>query len=118
MIRRQSPPLPRFHSPVACVVAFIALAGVARATEVSVTRLDGTTLTGELREWTTAELRLSTPTGEQQIATNQLLSLRWPPATHSPPAGEKTGGSVELIDGSILPAKSIRVEHSDAMLTF
>jgi hypothetical protein len=116
MIRRQSPPCPRFFLPAACVFAFTALAGVTAA-EVSATRLDGTTVTGKLRQWTTGELQLTTPTGDQQIPTNQLVSLRWEPAANSPPAADKTVGTVELIDGSILPTTTIHVDHSNATLT-
>jgi hypothetical protein len=116
MIRRQSPPRLLLVLPAACVFAFIALAGVAAA-EVSATRLDGTTVVGELRQWTTGELQLTTPTGEQQIPTNQLVSLRWQPAANSPPAADKTAGTVELIDGSVLPTKTIHVDHTNATLT-
>jgi hypothetical protein len=93
------------------------LAGVVTAAEVSATRLDGATVVGELRQWNTGELRLTTPTGEQQIPTNQLVSLRWQPAANSPPAADKTAGTVELIDGSILPTKTIQVDHTNATLT-
>ena len=86
------------------------------AAEVSATRLDGTTATGELRQWSTGEL-YHTPPGDQQIAANQLVSLRWQPPANSPPAADKNTGSVELIDGSILPIKSIQVNHSNATLT-
>jgi hypothetical protein len=117
MIRRPSPRRLCFFSPAACVFAFIALAGgVVTAAEVSATRLDGTIVSGELRLWTGDELQLATATGNQSIATNQLVSLRWePPANLS--AVDKTAGTVELIDGSILPTKTIHVDHSSAALT-
>jgi hypothetical protein len=117
MICRQFPPLSRFLRSAACVFAIIALAGVVTATEVSATRLDGTTIVGTLREWNEGELRLTTPTGDQPIATNQLVSLRWEPAANSAPAADKTLGTVELIDGTILPIKTVRVEKSEASLT-
>jgi hypothetical protein len=117
MIRRQSPPLSCLLLPAACVFAFIALAEVVTAAEVSATKLDGTTVTGNLRQWNTDELQLTTPKGDQQIPANQLLSLRWNSAANSPPAADKTTGTVELIDGSILPIKTIHVDHSNATLT-
>ncbi|HMC09766.1 MAG TPA: hypothetical protein VKH44_00690, partial [Pirellulaceae bacterium] len=117
MIRRQSPPRLLLVLPAACVFAFTALAGIVTSAEVSAMHLDGTTVVGELRQWTTGELRLATPTGDQQIPTNQLVSLRWEPAANSPSAADKTAGTVELIDGSILPTKTIHVDHSSASLT-
>lgn len=116
MIRRHSPPLPRSLLPAACVFAFIASAGIVNAAQVSATRLDGTTVSGDLRQWTTDELVLTTPTGDQQIPAHKLVSLRCAPVANSPPT-EKNIGSVELIDGSILPIKSIRIHHSNATLT-
>jgi NPCBM/NEW2 domain len=117
MIRRQSPPLPCFLLPAACVCAFIALASVVTAANVTATKLDGTTVSGDLRNWNTGELQLTTPTGDQQVPTNQLLSLRWDSPANSPSAADKTTGNVELIDGSILPIKTIHVDHSNATLT-
>ncbi len=116
MIRRQSPPLSNLVVPVACIFASTALATILNAADVSVTRLDGTTITGDLREWNTDNLRLATPNGDQQIPSNQLASLRWQPATDSPSAADKLASSVELIDGSILPVKSIHVDHSNATI--
>jgi hypothetical protein len=116
MICRQRPPLCCFLPSAACVFAIIALAGIVTAAEVSATRLDGTTAAGNLQQWGDDELKLATPTGDQPIATNQLISLRWPPAANSTPAGEKATGTVELIDGTILPIKTIHVEKSDASL--
>jgi hypothetical protein len=103
---------------VACVFAFLGLAGVAAAAEVSVTRLDGSAVTGKLREWNAGELRITTSTGDQQIPTNQLVSLRWESGANSTPAADKATGTVELIDGSILPIKTIRVDRSEATVTF
>ena len=117
MIRRLPPPFSRLLPFTACAFAFMALCRVLIAAEVSATRLDGATITGDLREWNTSELRLATPTGDQQIATNQLLSLRWEPAANLPLAADKNTAFVELIDGSILPIKTIQVDRSNATLT-
>jgi hypothetical protein len=117
MIRRQSPPPPRFLLPAVCVVAFVASLSVVSAAPVSITRLDGATVAGDLRQWTTTELVLATPAGDQHIPANKLVSLRLDPTANSPPSTNKNIGSVELIDGSILPIKSIRVDHSSATLT-
>jgi hypothetical protein len=86
------------------------------AAEVTATKLDGSTVTGELRKWDTAELQLTTTTGDQQIPANQLASLRWKPPTGTPSGTAPSTGSVELIDGSILPVKSVHVEKSQATL--
>jgi hypothetical protein len=117
MICRQSPPFYCFLQPAACVFAIIALAGVVTATEVSATRLDGTSATGNLQQWSDGELKLATPTGDQSIATNQLVSLRWQPSANLVSAADKSTGTVELIDGTILPIKTIRVAKSEASLT-
>jgi hypothetical protein len=114
MIRRQSLPRILLVLPIACVFAFTAFATIATAADVSATKLDGTTVTGNLRQWNTGELQLTTPKGDQQIPANQLLSLRWDSAANSPPAADKTAGTVELIDGSVLPIKTIHVDHSNA----
>jgi len=117
MIRRQSPPFYCFLRPAACVFAIIASAGVATAAEITATKLDGTTVTGNLRLWNTGELQLTTPKGDQQIPTNQLLSLRWEAGANSPPDTGKTTGTVELIDGSILPISTLHIHGSDASLS-
>src|SRR5215210_1362516 len=117
MIRRLI--LPRFRillSP-ACVFAFTALAGIVTAAEVTATRLDGTTITGDLLGWNDNNLQLKTPAGDQQIATNQLLSIHWAQANNTPATADKHSGTIELIDGSILPIKSIRIEKSQASIT-
>lgn len=119
MIRRRYPPHAIFTCvfAIACVFAFTALAGIVPAAEVTATRLDGTTVSGDLRQWTDNDLVITTPTGDQRIVANQLVSLRWQPAATSPAPAEKNSGLVELIDGSVLPIKSIQVEKSQATIT-
>ncbi len=117
MIRRQSPPFFCLLLPAACVFALIAPARITTAANVSATKLDGTTVAGDLQQWGGDELHLKTSAGDQQIPTNQLLSLRWESSTNAPPAADKMTGTVELIDGSILPIKTIHVENSDAKLS-
>jgi hypothetical protein len=117
MICRPIPPHSIFILPAACVFALTTLAGLAPAAQVSATRLDGTTITGELRQWNASEILIASQAGEQRFDANQLISLRWQSATNSPTAAEKNFSLVELIDGSILPLKSIRIEKSNAALT-
>jgi hypothetical protein len=115
MIRRMCPPRPNFLSSFACLLVFTAFAAIATAAQVTATKLDGATVTGELIKWDTSELRLTTAGGDQQIPAKQVASLRW----QSPKGAEAadSSGSVELIDGSILPVKDVRVDQSQATLT-
>ena len=115
MICRQSLLSARVSLLAACSFALIAAAGSTTVAEVSATRLDGSAIAGELRSWNTTELKLATPGGDQQIPTNQLASLRW--SAPAPPGAADAAGAVELIDGSVLPIKSVRVEKSQAILT-
>ncbi len=117
MICRPHPPLASYILPAACVFAFTTLVGIANAADVSATRLDGSIITGELSQWNTGELLIKTPSGDQKIATNQLVSLRWPSPATTPTLPDKNSGFVELIDGSILPIKTARVEKSQITLT-
>jgi hypothetical protein len=117
MIRRRYPLHSKFILPAAFVLAFATLAAVATAAEVSAARLDGTTTTGTLRQWDDDQVMIATSAGDQQLATRQLISLRWQLAPKSSTSDAKDEGVAELIDGSILPVKSIRIEQSKAALT-
>src|SRR5689334_14333340 len=66
MICRTSPPRLNVLLSVACLLALVAFAGSTAAAEVSATKLDGSTVTGELRKWDTSELVLAIATGDQQ----------------------------------------------------
>jgi hypothetical protein len=110
-----SPPRPKFFLSFACLLVLAAPAGSATAAQVTATKLDGTAVAGELLKWDTSELRLTTPGGNQQIPTNQIASLRWQLPKGAEVADRSTG-SVELIDGSILPVKSVRIDQLQATL--
>jgi hypothetical protein len=100
-----------------CITLLLPLAGLAtaRAAEVTATRLDGTTVTGELANWSPTEITLTAADGNQQIATNQLLSIRWAsPSTEKPVV---TTGQVELLDGTQIPISSLKVAGKTATLT-
>lgn len=100
-----------------CVVAITTLAGFATGAEVSASRLDGSTLTGQLRGWTNNEVVLTTSSGDEHIATSQLIALRWQPGSAAPDTSDNTAGQVELVDGSVLPIKSIQIKESKATVT-
>src|SRR5215813_2324675 len=77
MICRMCPPRLNFFLSVACLLTLPAFARSVTAAAVSATKLDGSTVSGELRKWDTTELQLATAAGDQQIPTKQLASLRW-----------------------------------------
>ena len=84
--------------------------------EVRATRLDGTTLSGELVSWLEREVVLRTAEGEERIPTEALVSLRW----SKPPAGQSessTVGIVELADGTIVPTTDYVTNGKNATLT-
>jgi hypothetical protein len=101
----------------ACVFAFTALVGIAAAAEVSAIRLDGSTTSGDLRAWSNNEVVVATSSGDQHIATSQLIALRRQPGSAAPGSTDNNAGQVELIDGSILPIKSIQIKESKADIT-
>ena len=111
MIRRQVPPLSKTIL-LAAFALVLTTSAFAVAAEVSVTRLDGTNVKGELRQWNAADIVIATATGDERIATNQLASLNWHPPGASPVSVDKNGGTVELIDGTTLPCKSILIAQS------
>jgi hypothetical protein len=116
MICRRAPPYANLILSAACVLIFSTFAASAPAADVTATRLDGTTIAGELRHWNAAEIVIAAPTGEQRFAANQLISLRWNHAANTAATVDNNTPFAELIDGSILPLKSIRVEQSSATL--
>lgn len=92
-------------------------ATVSAADAVTVTRLDGSVVTGDLRTWTDSEITVAAAAGDQRIATDQLMSVRW-----SPPAGDPVkqptppAGVVELIDGTQLPINTLTIAGSNASM--
>jgi hypothetical protein len=116
MIRRSFPPNRILIPLAACAFVLAAQAEPTSAIEVRAARLDGTSADGKLRAWTDETIAISTESGEQQIATKQLVSLRSQSAAATNPA-QNTSASIELIDGSILPIQTIRVTQSQATVT-
>ena len=84
---------------------------------VTAARLDGAALSGELSGWTGSEVVIQTANGEERIATDVLVSLRWPNAQGSGAPDNASLGLVELVDGTILPATDFGVTASQAAVT-
>lgn len=87
------------------------------AAEVSATRLDGTSIVGELRSWDEVEAVIDTAKAEERVATDELISLRW--STSPPEVVEPipTSVQIELIDGSVLPIVDFRSKGKKATAT-
>jgi hypothetical protein len=86
------------------VVIAVTMATSAVAAEATATRLDGTTVAGELTNWDGQALALSTNDGPVQLSAANLLSLRWSPTASIAGLEEKARllAVVELLDGSLL----------------
>ncbi len=100
-------------------LALLMTAASAAAAEATATRLDGTTVVGELTSWDGQALVVSTKDGPVPLSAADLLSLRWLPAA---PAGAKTEKTplqpaVELVDGTILPIEDFRRQANVAVLS-
>ena len=118
-------PRGRFYIAIStpCVSALVAAVFVSLvstsliiAAEVIATKLDGSTVGGDLRSWDDHEIVIAAPAGEQKIAADQLLSLRWPKPAEVVTSDAKETGVVELTDGTILPIFSLRVTGPKATL--
>lgn len=98
------------------LVVFGLWCGGLSAVEVAAARLDGTSVTGELKSWNNLQVVIASRAGEQTIAAEQLVSVRWPssPATEKPPAGAP--GLAELVDGTLIPIESFQVGGDKATL--
>src|SRR3954447_25605298 len=57
------------------LLAAVETANAVIAADVTATRLDGTTVSGELRGWNESQIVIAAQTGEQHIANDQLMSL-------------------------------------------
>jgi NPCBM/NEW2 domain len=104
-----------------CVFAALSLAAAdsanaAGAADVTATQLDGATVTGQLSSWNDARVVIAAPAGEKTVASDQLMSLRWPASAgpESTPAGSP--GVAELTDGSLVPLSSLHVANGTASL--
>jgi hypothetical protein len=84
--------------------------------QVAVTRIDGSSISGELKQWDERRVAVATASGEVRIASDELLSLRW---SDAPPLGDGASATVrvELTDGTVMPADQFRVQGSQAIVT-
>lgn len=85
--------------------------GLSWGAEVIATKLDGTTVAGEIIRWSTSELKLTSPDGAAVIAPSDLLSLRF---SKAPGDAVKRTAIVELVDGTVLPIESITTSDESA----
>jgi hypothetical protein len=95
------------------LLAILAIAAVTTG-DSTATRLDGSTVTGQLQRWQDERLTLDTATGPVEIAEAELLSLELSPATPAT-AGQPF---VELIDGSLLPIAEYGATSKQATVHF
>jgi hypothetical protein len=79
------------------------VAVAAAATEVTATRLDGTTVVGSLAGWDQSKINILTRNGAQSLETSGLQSLAWTPSASLDAAAASPQSLVELVDGSVLP---------------
>ena len=71
-----------------------------------------------MRGWDDERGAIAAPAGEQRIATDQLISLRWPAAARGGNAAHgAAAGMAELTDGTLIPMNSLRVAGNTATLT-
>ena len=83
---------------------------------VTVTRLDGTAVSGVLTGWSEGEVVIQTADGEQHVASDELVSLLWPKDSAAAPQ-KPIEGMVELTDGTVLPTADFAVADNKASLT-
>ncbi|MGD9634793.1 MAG: NPCBM/NEW2 domain-containing protein [Pirellulales bacterium] len=93
------------------LIALIALALAAPA-DVTATKLDGTSETGQLESWSGKEIVLATQSGPQTVPTGELLEIKFA----NPSVQESTGPHVELVDGTRLPLIDYSTSKEQAVL--
>jgi hypothetical protein len=84
--------------------------------QVTVSRIDGSSIVGSLSEWNEQGISVAVEAGEVDIAAKELLSLRWSGAS-VPPDASAGAIRVELTDGTVLPVDQFQVASSKALLT-
>lgn len=92
-----------------CLLVFVlsSISTSTNATEFSATKLDGTTIAGNIKDWNEQQISLITSDGEQHVPISQLLSLiRSDRPAHV--AKESLSRYVELVDGSIIPMDDLQ----------
>jgi hypothetical protein len=108
----------------ACQVLFAALCAYScsilctniSAAELTATQLDGTTVVGELKSWSDERIIVTTPNGEQSVASEKIASIRWASPSSPPHSAASRSGLVELIDSSRIPIKGLRVTGTSAVV--
>lgn len=105
---------------ISLILALVAVASprIPSSSEVTATRLDGGVVSGELREWTDAQVVLATLEGEQRLATEDLVSLRWSKSAPASAIEPKSPCSIALLDGTLLPAAGFEVSGAIASVEF
>jgi NPCBM/NEW2 domain len=100
------------------VAAAAALPNLARTQEVTATLLDGSSIAGQLREWSGEDVVIvrSDEDKEVRLQTEKLVSLRWSSPTPSAASDETYGGLVELTDGTTLPIKEFEADETNAIV--
>jgi hypothetical protein len=91
------------------LIAVLALA-IAAPADVTATRLDGTSVTGQLKSWTADEVVVATGGGEQTVPAAELLSLQF----SAEPLADAGHPFVELVDGSVLPIAKLNLDKDEA----
>jgi hypothetical protein len=86
--------------------------------EAIATRLDGSTVVGELASWDGKALTVNTAEGPVLLDAADLLSVRWSPTGSYSNKGDRTprGPSVELVDGTHLPIEDFSRQRKNATL--
>jgi hypothetical protein len=91
------------------LILLTVVAAGAPAESVTATRLDGASVVGQLHRWVDQQLIVATDKGSQTLATDELVSVRWPSTPTTDDSDQVTTSMVELTDGTILPANDIHV---------
>jgi hypothetical protein len=100
------------------LAAIAALPDRASSQEVTATLLDGSSIAGQLREWSGEEIVIvrSNEDAEVRLQSDKLVSLRWSSPTPSAASNEMYGGLVELMDGTTLPIKEFEADGTTAIV--
>ncbi len=88
---------------LACIIASMlltSLAALAQETQVSISTVDGASLTGHLTDWDTKGLTLSIKGQSTKITAEQLLALHMQPSSTTP---KTLSAHLEMVDGTLLP---------------
>jgi hypothetical protein len=88
------------------LIAILALAAVAPG-DVTATRLDGTSVSGQLQQWSVSGVVLKTHSGSLNIPTADLVSLEF--ADQS--TADMSQPTLELVDGTVLPLAEVTVDE-------